>query len=305
MKGTLAILLTGLAVGLSGARAEESVQESEAFRVGYSGRLFTEASIRDAEVAIELWARQVTASMGKRMIPRIVLLDDREEMVQAVRNGEVDLLSVSTLDYLEIRDRVPLEPALTSIIVGKEIEQEFILLVRRDREVGSLEALRGGRLMVERGKSENSVARLWLDSRLLKAGLEETEGFFGGVRQVAKTSQAVFPVFFGQADAALVRKSAFDTLTELNPQLEQTLTALVTSPRLLPALVCLLPEGDAEKKRVVQEGALALHQDARGQQILTLFHVDRIVPFRKEMIESVVGLMKEYEALKERSGGDK
>ena len=304
MKGTLAILLTGLAVGLSGAGAEESVQESATFRVGYSGELFTETSLRDAQVAIDLWARQVAAKMGKMVIPRIVLLDDWEEMVRAARAGEVDLLSISTPDYLKARDQAVLQPAFASV-VGAEAEQDYVLLVRRDREVGSLEALRGGRLMAEIGKSESSVSKLWLNSLLLRAGLEVANRFFGGVKQAGKTSQVVLPVFFGQADAALVRKSAFDTMTELNPQLEQVLTVLATSPKLLPALVCFSAGVKAEDKRTVTEGGVILHEHPRGQQILTLFQVDKMVLFNPEMLAPVVGLLREYEALKERSGGEK
>jgi len=303
VKGTLAILLTALMLVTSGVRAEESDQGSKIIRVGYSGQLFTETSLRDAQVAIELWTRQVAVGM-ERVIPQIVLFDDLEGMVRAVRAGEVDLLSISTLDYLRIRDHTALEPALASVS-GIKAEQEYVLLVRRNREVGSLQALRGGRLMVEIGKRESSVSKLWLNSLLLKMGRETAERFFGGVKQVVKTSQAVLPVFFGQADAALVRKSAFETMTELNPQLERALTALITSPQLLPVLVCFSAGGSAEDKRALLVGAVILHRHPRGKQILTLFQVDKMIPFNSEMLVPVVGLLREYEALKQRSGGDK
>ena len=50
-----AALCGQLVYGQAGSAADE-------FRVGYSGRLFTEARIRDAQVAIERWARQLVAS---------------------------------------------------------------------------------------------------------------------------------------------------------------------------------------------------------------------------------------------------
>ena len=304
MKGTLAALLTALMLGSSGVLAEESDRESEGLKVGYSGSLFTDTSFRDVQVAIELWAKQVSAKMGKTEVPQITLFDDLEAIARATQNGEVDLLSLSTLDYLRIRDRVALEPALVSVI-GEGAEQEYLLLVRRDREMRMLEELHGGQLMVEVGKSGESVSRLWLDSQLLKRGLEETERFFGMVKQVRKTSQDVLPVFFGQRDAALVRKSSFETLTELNPQLERELTALTTSPRLLPALACFPAEEDAEIKRFVRKAVLTLHQSPKGKQILTMFQAEKILPFSPELLEPVADLVRDYDVLKERSGGGK
>jgi len=304
MRGKLAILLTALMLDASGVLAEVPDQKSDSLRMGYSGNLFTDANHRDALVAVELWAENLAVQIEKRVTPQITLFGDPEAIVHAIQVGEVDLLSLSTLDYLRIRDRVALEPALVSVI-GKEAEQKYILLVRQDREIESLEELRDGELMVEIGKSEDSVPQLWLATQLLERGLGEAEQFFGMVKPVRKTSQAVLPVFFGQKDVALVRKSAFETQVELNLQLGQELTVLVTSPGLLPALACFTEGIDAEMKRLVQKAALTLHQSPKGKQILTMFQTEKLLPFRAEQLEPIVDLVKEYETLKKRSGGGK
>ena len=172
------------------------------------------------------------------------------------------------------------------------------------RGLQELADLENRRLVLEVG-GQGRIPGMWLETALLRAGLRPGAAFFAEVQEAKKASQTVLPVFFGQADAALVRQGAFETLAELNPQLEQELTPLAVSPRLLPGLICFPAGTDPEKKQAVREGALALHPYPRGRQILTLFRVDRVALFKPEFLEPVMTLIAEKEALEARSGGER
>ena len=67
----------------------------------------------------------------------------------------------------------------------------------------------------------------------------------GEVREVEKTSPAILAVLFGQADVALVRRQAFETMVELNPQLETDLEVVANSPDYLPTVTCFLSNTDS------------------------------------------------------------
>ena len=287
-----------LAPGSARGQAPDPEPQSalESVRVGYSGRLFVEVNEADMQVAVELWGRQLTASMGKEIVPRIVLLDDQAEVIRTVKAGEVDMLTLPVLDYLDMGDQAILEPALVSV-TSSGIQLEFILLVHRAGGLETLDQLRGKVLMAEAARVENSLATIWLETLLLKAGLGRQEEYFGAIKKVKKTSQAVLAVFFDQADAALVRQSSLAIMVELNPQLEQELVALAISPKFLEFVTCFPESGDSEKRATIEEGGLNLHTYPRGRQILTLFGVDRIVPFEPAYLRTVRALLEEYRKL--------
>jgi len=77
-----------------------------------------------------------------------------------------------------------------------------------------------------------------MDVLLWRSGLDAGETFFEEIQEVSKVSQAVLPVFFDQADACIAPMDAFRTMAELNPQLEEELWVIDTSPGFCQAVVC-------------------------------------------------------------------
>ena len=129
---------------------------------------------------------------------------------------------------------------------------------------------------------------------LASGGLPPAEEFFGSVESVGKASRAVLPVFFGKADAVIVTLEAYETMEELNPQLSRTLETVVVSPSFSRALICVR---DSFLRRVgdrVEDSLLFLHNDPQGRQLLTLFHVDGIVPFKAGDLDGIRDLLKAY-----------
>ena len=295
LRSSLITLLTvgGLVAPITGSANEE---KGMLMRVGYPGRLSTDVSREDAQVAVELWARQVTQKMGKRVIPRINFFDNREMLRAAIESESLDLVVLPVLDFLELREQVGIEPSIVSVLNGNW-GFEMALLVKRDRNIERLEQLRGGRLMLQTRAAASSLEEIWLETLLRREGLEESGLFFREVKQPEKTSPAVLAVLFGQADAALVRRLAFDTMAELNPQLSQELTAIATSPGYVPTITYFLSSTEPDKRRAILEGALELHTYPRGRQILTLFANDRVIAFTSEHIASVESLVREYRQL--------
>lgn len=296
-------LLTIALLTAATADAAGEPSASDTFRVGYVGRLFTEVSRDDVEVALRLWAREVAGQLRAQLDPGIRFVASRDELIAQLRLGSLDLVALTTPQYLAIRDSVAIEPVFVTVS-GGDSEQVYDLLVRRDRNVGALEDLAGGTLLIHAGRGDESVASLWLDALLLRHGLGPPETFFGTIREATRAAQAALGVFFGQADAALLSRSAFTAMSELNPQLQQDLVALASSPPLLPSLACFPANMPADRRRLVLDGALGLHQRSRGRQILVLFGTERVVRFEPRQLQSVVDLIEERRRLQRTPPGE-
>jgi ABC-type phosphate/phosphonate transport system substrate-binding protein len=109
-------------------------------------------------------------------------------------------------------------------------------------------------------------------------------------------------VFFGQADAAVVPRGGFATSVELNPQVGRQLTTIATSPTLLPGLLCFRKDLATDQRRLITEASRDLKNHATGRQILMLFKIREVVPFRPDDISELVDLLREHAASQRKRG---
>src|SRR5271157_4849131 len=222
------ILLTSVVFGLillcqaGYGRGENNEFTPETLRFGYSSKFLNDVSLGDAQVAMELWTREFIKSTELKMKPKPLIYDNLQSVVNALNNRELDLVALTTMDYLKIRDKVPVEAALVGSRRKAVDGDELVLLVRRDQGTMDIRQLKGKKLLVHSSPLID-IARLWLNSVMARRNLPDYERFFGSDKEVKKASQAVLPVFFKQADACLVTRSAFETMVELNPQIGREL----------------------------------------------------------------------------------
>ena len=290
----LAAAVAGLLLAPPGGAGEES--QPTLMRVGYSGRMSVEVGREDVQVAVELWARQVTVKMGRQVSSRISFFDDRTSLRAAIESESLDVVVLPVLDFLDLRDQVDIEPCLVSQSGGRW-GYEFVLVVHRAKGIERLQQLEASKLVLHTRSGANSLERMWLETLLGREGGWRANEFFADVREVAKTSPAVLAVLFGQADVALVMRQAFETMAELNPQLITDLDVIATSPGYIPTVTCFLPNTEQAKKEAIYQGALELHTHPKGQQILTLFANDQVIPFAESYLQGVLDLRSEHQRL--------
>lgn len=270
-------------------------------RVGVAADILLDVGRKDAQTAFDIWAKELSREGGEVTETRSIFLDDRESMAAAIRRNEVDLLLLPTLDFLRLqREHAPIEPVRVGIAARASLDAE-LLLVHRERVARDLRDLSGSRLMVQPG-AVGSLSRLWLDSLLARQGLPESGRVFGEVRQGMRASQVVLPVFFRQAEAAVVKEASFATVSEMNPQVGKHVVSLARSPGLVHGVVCFNAQIAAEPRRVMTVGLQRMTTSAAGRQILSLFRINQLPPYDASQIASVTEMVRQRDPLA-KSGG--
>lgn len=277
-----------------GLYAQAPTQDrSEVLVIGYIESAFYDLRVKDAQIALEMWGSSLinreTSPLNK---VSALIISSFAELDAAVAHEELDVAIMGTLDYLNLTKQDLLEPVLVPRS-REDCMQNYLLLVRRDRGIKELGQLRNGRLAFSLG-GESDIPKVWVDNLLLKAGLCRLETFFQEIKYVDKAAQAVLPVFFKQADVCLASSRSFDSLKELNPQIGNELEILATSPSLLRGLICFRKSRDPVEKRRTLEVMADIHEDPQGQQILLLFHEERLAPFQSSHLDSAKALVQEY-----------
>jgi len=268
-------------------------------RVGFSSRILSDIDPRDAQVAMELWTKELSRSMGIRTVPQTVIFKNTADLLAAVKKGELTIVSLPAVDYLKIRDEVRITPSVVSSSnAGKG--RQFILLVRRDSGIRTVADLRGKTVLILPA-TKNEVSHLWLDVLMMREGNRDRSSFLRQVKEATSASQAIMALFFRQTDAAIVSRGAFETAMDLNPQIGSQLTVISESKSLLGDITCIPDSVNDKLKLSIEYAALHLHERAIGRQIFTLFKIDRTIPYQPSYLSGVSDLLKEHGRLRANS----
>ena len=291
-KRTAACLLVCLAslLGAPPSRLEATAKPD--FVIAYTDKMLTDIDSKDMASAMTMYVDEIAKQAGYRGAPyRYENLDDA---VTKTREGVVDFLSLTSLDYLRIKKKLDIELSLGQVKGGKG-GVRYLLLVNENRGYKALGDLRDKKLLVPKG---DEIAALYLNTMLLKDRLGEAKRFFAVVEEKNKPSQAILPVFFGQADACVTTDVSFKTTVELNPQLGRAIKILASSPELVTAVTAFRRSVNPDIQQKTREIGLKLKDNARGRQILMLFKLDDLRQIEETDLTSIRELVSDYDRLK-------
>lgn len=276
--------------------AQENEKNIISYEIGYSAKIFQNVSVTDATVGTQVVVRKIIDKTGLAIKTTTQIYNDTETIVEALNYKGLDLIALLPEDYLRIRSAVAIEPYLIAEVRGN-IFDEFILLARAGDGITQLSDLADKRIQIYAGV-EGDLPGIWLDVLLMRAKLPQYQKFFSEVKKTQTESQAALPVFFDQADAAIITQIGFNTLVELNPQIGQKLKILTTSPGYANGLFCInRHQGPGHNRNRLAKAMCELHLTPEGKQMLTLFKVSRFHLFKDADLENIISLLNEYELL--------
>ncbi|MRR06456.1 MAG: hypothetical protein EG828_05855 [Deltaproteobacteria bacterium] len=275
--------------------ADQPESSPKVLKVGFSAGVFPDVDQRDVQAAMQLWTKELARGLGIKAEPQTIIYNRTEDLLAAVKKGELIIVSLPALEFLGIRGKAPMSPALVSLSNTGKMRQ-FVIVTRRDCGFRSLRDLRN-RSILTPSRRKYSASRIWLDVLLLQDGKKNPSTFFGQMKESASASQAIMSVFFKKADAAIVTRGALETSAAMNPQLGSQLTVLAESRSLLGDITCVPDNVSQRLKRSIENTARHLHESTVGKQMFTLFQMDRAILFQQSYLEGLEELLKEHDRL--------
>jgi ABC-type phosphate/phosphonate transport system substrate-binding protein len=271
--------------------AQNSKSDDSFVRFAISpGTLEANANPDDVLAAAKIWAATLGTSTGGWSQSDAKIYRDISSLVADTKNGYLDIIALSTEEYLSFEGSLRAEPVFTYVQSG-QVELEYIIIAHQDSGFRTTADLRKKKVSIAKG-GRNSMIPLWLDVLLFDSKLPSKESFFQEIKEVTKTSQAILPVFFKQIDAGVVTRVAFDATVALNPQIGKQVKIITASPKLVPMVTCFSAFLNPGRKKLFIEQALKLHENPKGLQSFNVFKLERLVPWEPRYFDSMRDLMK-------------
>ena len=281
------------------SEAEQDEDNPKLFRSGFLQSVFSNIDPRDAKAVMEVHGKKIVGELKMNIIDKVVMFTSLKSMMDAVRKGELELVSIPSIEYLRVRETVPLIPAF----VGTNNHGQgnnFLLITRKDSGIKSFSDLTGKSLLLP-PVAIYEPSHLWLEVLLLKEGNMRRDTYFREVKESPKISKAIMAIFFKQADAAIVTRSGLEISQQLNPQVGTQLNVLAESPNLSDFVVCMNPH-TSEGFRKKLSGALTRLNDSKsGKQLYVIFQTNGITPFESVYLDGLENLQREHKRLRSKT----
>lgn len=279
------------------ASAQVVPLEPLTLHAGFTRSSFRNVNADDATAAFRVFAQTVARKRGYQMDTDVRLFESPEACEAEIRKGGINMAILDTWDYLGMDIGQVMDPEYVHVEQGS-IYKQYLLLTRRGGGATNLAELRGKPLTMLEGKGGN-LSRAWLDRLLLTQHLGSKETFFGRLETVAKPSAAVLPVFFGTKPVCLVDRDGFQIMSELNPQVGKGLVITAVSDSYVESVTCISKSGwtSPRAREAIMQAMAELHLEPNGRQILELFKLDQLVPFKEEYLDSARKLRNSCEPM--------
>lgn len=292
-KGALLILILcgclGMSPTLSGAT--ETGQRNELV-LAYLAKNVPDVDPKDAAAAFNTYASELSAGLNIKVVARVY--DSPELVIDELQKGKVDLASLTSVEYLRIRNPIGLEPGIVTVRGGKRTTK-YLILTHANKGYGKIADLRGKKITLLK---DDDIGPLYLNDALLKLKIGEAKDFFGQIEEKSKASQIVLPVFFGQADACVINDVSFKTMVEMNPQLGKDLKVLMSSPELLVGMGVFRKGISPEFKERIITVAKGLKTQPRGKQVLLLFKMEDLDAVKDSDLAGIRELVADYDRMR-------
>lgn len=267
---------------------ENDINNSKKLIISLSS--FHNAKSEDAQAIAQILANHIKKSRNLNYYFQVETPNTLNEIEKAA-GDDFDCIILTIDEYLALKSKLPLEPFSTNVTNGK-IGFIYHLIVNNSDGINDISQLKNETINVL--SRDNQHAPLsWLDKLLNEKKLGTYKKFFKDIFVDYKATNVLLPVFFKKAKACIVTDVALNLMLELNPSIKNNIKILNTSDYIILGLNCLnKKKKDTESYKILAEIILDLHQNEYGRQLLHLFNVDKLVPFKDEYLQNYLKLIK-------------
>jgi len=265
-------------------------QKPVPFRIILSSSMFQNAKPEDVEAATRILANELNKESTNLPDYQIEVCNNSSEL-QANLKTDFDLLYISPIEYLQLKKKFSIEPALVTE-TRNSFGDVYYLITNKSDNINELKDLKNKNINILSNNEEQS-ATLWLEKILRDNNLPNRNSFFKKIVYDNKPTNIVLPVYFKKTNAAIITSASYDLLSELNPQIKNQIQILVISKPFIRAIFCFDGRNkDEKRKKFLNDYMSQIHKGTYGRQITELYMVDKLIAFKKEYLDNILDLYK-------------
>jgi ABC-type phosphate/phosphonate transport system substrate-binding protein len=278
-------------LGAEPAAAAAAAPEADAgptVRVGVSAACFSHVAPGGIKLGAKLLAQHLSAELGRKAALQIC--ETAETLAWMMTERDLDVLMMSAEMLIESRKIG--EPLVACVMSGSVpgAETSWLLLANGANRA----ALKPGATVLLADGGRGRLPSLWLR--------EVTRGTAGGLesplfREVTepRPELAVLRVFLGKAAACVVPESEFLAACADNPQINDRLVRVASSPAMPGAVLCVRTNDSKEFSEHLPAALAKLASSLHGRALARLLRTGEFAPFDPSSLPALQKLVESSE----------
>lgn len=256
----------------------------------YRPSLNNYVDLTDIEVSFNYWLKEVTRDLSLQST-ETYFFDKYQDLSNAFSRGDIDLFIAPPLAIVMYFNKELIGEGFYS--QGENGEGDALLLLARSKVVDSLDQMAGKKLVLP---ANDKLAEFFMETIAFETTNKPYNKVFSRIETASKMNRIVLSLFFGHADVAIVYKSSYDVMVEMNSQIQSRIKILKSYPVLSKNMTFM------RKNYPNRRWILAKIQDfadhPRGKQILNMFQCPSVRIATVEVLEPFELFYQNYLSLK-------
>jgi len=251
---------------------------------------------KDVRLAVDLLLKEVTAK--SKYTIKTEFSNDLKKTIDDFQHSKIDILSLGFIYYLQHYDEINdfIEDRWVLLAKKNDKFRRFLLITNKKSNINSLKDLRDKSVGLVKF---DSIQDLYLDTTLLQEQKEDAASFLKTKKYYLKPSRALIKLFFNQIDACIVTEYAYNTATEINPQLKKQLKIIQRSEDIFPPIVLILTHKNSSYfSKLYEKFVFTSQMNPKTKQILNMYQTVQSVGLSDEDIQPIYRYYQTYKQLK-------
>lgn len=243
----------------------------------------------DVRITLQLWADEIARAYS--IVAQAKLYDDMATLRKDAITGTAMLVIAPGMEMAETFSRDELAEGFVGLRAGTD--EGLALIVRSDEPIRSFAGLSGKHVLK---LANDHLSDVFLELHChadFKSACRDN--FVLSDEKVE--AHAIHKVFFGQADAALVKLSALQAAVELNPQVGTRVRTVLEWRTKALAFGMMTRHASHHMHQIVVLAAKDAANTVRGRQILQLFKTDYMEEASPDDLQPYWRLARDYRKL--------
>jgi hypothetical protein len=186
------------------------------------------ASFKDARVALKVWLEDVALDYNGKLV--IEFYDTSNTLYSALKNNELDMIVLDLPFFFKNKDDILKNTDnFWSLKMTSIKYPQYYLIGKKYLNAKSFKDIKGKTISLKKGDLGASV---WLDKNSLHSNKSSSKKSLKSILLKKKESTAILNVFFNKSDFAIIRKEAWDIVSELNPSIKKKVVIINKSRKI-------------------------------------------------------------------------
>lgn len=283
-----AVILLGFCPNSFGSELKTS--HHSGLNVGvYRPALNSYVDLKDIEISFNYWLQEVTRDLGLETT-ETHFYEKYQDLSSAFERRDVDMFIVPPLAVVMHFNKELIAEGFYS--KNEKSRGDALLLLVRAENVGSITDMNGKKLILPK---YDKLAEMFLEMTILGTYQKSYKQVFSKIEMGTKANRIILNLFFGASDVALIYKSSFDVMAEMNAQIRSRIKIIKSYPVLSKNMAFM--HKDYPNRKYIIDHLKEFAKHPRGQQIMNIYHTEKIGISTVSMLDPFEQIYQQYLSL--------